>query len=137
MTCFTGGKFTTGQERAGTWYPYVALLWHRGWSIVQSATALRREIVVQDFQAVDARNRHQVVASNETDQVLDLALVVALAGTTEAVLGQVVGLVDEGSSQKARALCERASSTTEDPGALSCAVAQDPRHRQRGVVIQD
>ncbi len=55
----------------------------------------------------------------------------------EAFGDVIVGLVDYWPSQMARALCERGSSTYEDPGALARSIAQDPRHGQRGVVIED
>ncbi len=62
-------------------------------------------------------------------------LSVALARATKSIFEQVMGLVDEGPSQKARALCERASSTAEDPGAPARSIAQDAGHRQFGVVV--
>jgi hypothetical protein len=51
---------------------------------------------------------------------LDFTLVIALAGTPETILKKVMGL-----------------QLAEHPGALARAVAQDPGHRQGGVVVKD
>ena len=67
----------------------------------------------------------------------ETALVVPLFGPTEAILEQIVGMVDEEPSKKVRALCERASSTGKDPGALALAIAQDACHRKLAVVAED
>ena len=59
--------------------------------------------------------RHQAVTLDEANQVLDISLVVALAGPTEAVLEQIMR-----------------PQLAEDPGAPPVAVAQDPRGRDPG-----
>ena len=66
------------------------------------------------------RDRHHEPAPCRLHQGLDLALVVALAGPAEAVAEQVVRLQ----------MRERLRAPTR-------AVAQDPRHRKRRVVIED
>ena len=66
------------------------------------------------------RDRHHEPAPGGLHQGLDLALVVALAGPAEAVAEQVVRLQ----------MRERLRAPTR-------AVAQDPRHRKRRVVIED
>ena len=66
------------------------------------------------------RQRHQVVPPDQPDQTLDLAFVVALAGPAEPIGEQVMRL-----------------QFAEHARPLPRSVAQDPRHRQLGVVIQD
>ena len=65
-------------------------------------------------------HRHQEVAPRVAHHALDLPLVIALAGTSEPVLEQVVRLQ----------LGER-------PRALTPPVAQYPGHRQLRIVVQD
>ena len=74
-------------------------------------------------QGVDVRgfgHRHHEGPAGKADHPLDLALVVALPRPTEAVLEQVVGLQPR-----------------EHPAPRPGPVAQDLRHRERGVVIED
>ena len=86
--------------------------------VAETLQAARRQPLVQNPQFGHLRDRHHELAPRRLHQRLDLALVVALAGPAEAVAEQVVRL-------KMR----------ERPGALTGAVAQDPRHRQRRVVF--
>ena len=75
---------------------------------------------VQRIEALEVRDGNQEVAADIAHHPLHLTLVVALAGTAEPVLEQVVGLeLGEGS------------------GALAPAVPQYPGHRQLRVVVQD
>src|SRR5215469_531762 len=67
-----------------------------------------------------ARDRHHEVAPRVSHQPFDLALIVALAGSSKAVGEQIVRL-----------------QLTEDSRSQPPAVAQDARHCQLGVVIQD
>ena len=75
---------------------------------------------VQRIKALEGRDRHQEVAPHIADLPLDLPLVVALAGTAEPVIEQVVGL-----------------EFREGPGAFTASIPQYPGHRQLGVVVQD
>ena len=75
---------------------------------------------VQRLEAFERRHRHHEVAAREADQPLDLALVVALARPAEAILEQVVRL-----------------QLGEHARALPLAVAQNARHRDLGVVVED
>ncbi len=81
---------------------------------------MRQQPIVQGVQIGHLRDRHHELAPRRLHQGLDLALVVALAGPAEAVAEQVVRL-----------------QMRERPRALTRAVAQDPRHRKRRVVIED
>jgi len=49
-------------------------------------------MLVQDREALEHRDRHQKVAPREADEPLNLALVVALARSTEPILEQVMRL---------------------------------------------
>ena len=75
---------------------------------------------IQGVKTLEGRHWHQEVAAQVAHHPLDLPLVVALAGAPEPVLEPVVGL-----------------QLGEGPGALTASVAQDPGHRQLGVVLQD
>ena len=75
---------------------------------------------IERGEALEGRYGHQEVAPDVAHHALDFSLVVALARTAEPVLEQVVGLE----------LGER-------PGALSPAIAQDSRHRQLGIVVEN
>ena len=87
---------------------------------VEPLKAARQQPLVQDRQVMHLRDRHHEPAPCRLHQGLDLALVVALAGPAEAVAEQVVRLqVGEGLRAPTRA------------------VAQDPCHRKRRVVIED
>ena len=88
--------------------------------IALALEALFLEPGIQGRKALKARKRDQEVAPDIADQPLDLALVVALAGATKPVLEQIMRL-----------------QLTEDPRALTPPVAQDPGHRDLGVVIQN
>jgi hypothetical protein len=74
---------------------------------------------VQRIKALEARHRHQEVPPAKADHPLDVTLVIALAWPTEPVLEQVMRL-----------------QLGEGPGALSGPVPENPRHRNRRVVIQ-
>ena len=87
---------------------------------VHARQAAPFQVGVQRLKALEGRHRHQEVAPHIAHHALHLPLVVPLAGTTEPVLEQVVGL-----------------ELGEGPGALSPAVPQDPGHRQPGVVVED
>jgi len=88
--------------------------------IAKTATAIRQQLLVQGGEAGGTRDRHQVVPPDQPDQTLHLALVVALARAAEPIGEQVMRLQF---AEHARPL----------PGS----VAQDPPHRQLGVVVQD
>ena len=90
------------------------LNWH------PSAPGSALQVGVQGIKALEGRDRHQEVAPHIADHPLDLPLVVALAGTAEPVIEQVVRL-----------------EFREGPGALPPSIPQDPGHRQLGVVVQD
>ena len=87
---------------------------------VEPLQAVRHQPIVQSLQIGHLRDRHEELAPRRLHQGLDLALVVALAGPAEAVAEQVVRL-----------------QMRERPRALAFPVAQDPRHRKSGVVIED
>ena len=87
---------------------------------VETLQATRLQPLIQNVQIGHLRDRHHERAPRRLHQGFHLALVVALAGTPEAVAEQIVRL-------KMR----------ERLGAPTGAVAQDPRHRQRRVVIED
>src|SRR4030081_159131 len=84
-----------------------------------TATTLE-QLLVQRRQAGRPRHRHQQVPADPAYQPLDFPLVVALTRAAEPVRKHVMGLQ----------LAEYARS-------LSHPVAQDARHRQRSVVVQD
>ncbi len=86
----------------------------------QPCTASRLQVGVQRLKALDPRDGNQKVPAGVADQALDLAFVVTLAGPPEAILEEIVGL-----------------QLAEDPRALARSIAQDTRHRQRGVVVED
>ena len=75
---------------------------------------------IERLKALEGGHRHQEIAPRVAHQTLDLAFVIALAGTSEPVLEQVVRL-----------------ELAEGPGALSPAIAQDSRHRQLGIVVEN
>src|SRR5271155_272073 len=78
------------------------------------------QMQVQFFPACCAWNRNHEVAPRIAHQAFDLALIVALGWTTELLREQIMTLqLGEGSRL------------------LPFAVAEDPRHRQRGVVIEN
>ncbi len=84
--------------------------------ISEAAAAEGFELRVQLLEGRRPWQWHQIVAPRIADQIFDLALVVALARPTKAILEQVVG----------RQLAEGA-------GPLPLAVAENPYHRQLGV----
>ena len=86
----------------------------------QPFQALLLKVDIERIEALERRYRNQEVTTSISHQSLDLALVVTLAGTTEAVLEQVVG-----------------HQFREDAGTLTPAVSQDPGHGQSRVVVQD
>src|SRR4051794_3348435 len=88
--------------------------------ITQAIEAAPLEVGVEVGEAGEGRDRDQEVAPGVADQALDLALVVAFAGPAEAVEEQIVRL-----------------QLGEGPGPLPLAIAQDARHRQPGVVVED
>ena len=88
--------------------------------IAETPAAIRQQLLVQRSEAGGMRQRHQVVPPDQSDQPLHFALVVALARAAEPIGEQVMRLQ----------LAEHARP-------LPCSVAQDPRHRQLGVVVQD
>ena len=107
-------KIAQGVEIAEQRRRLVALLQR-----VEPLQAARQQPLVQGIQIGHLRDRHHELAPRRLHQRLDLALVVAFAGPAEAVAEQVMRL-----------------QMRERPGALTRAVAQDPRHRQRRVVVQ-
>ncbi len=78
------------------------------------------QVGVQGLKALEGWRRRQEVAPHIPGHPLDLPLAVALAGTAEPVIEQVVGL-----------------EFREGPGALPPSIPQDPGHGQLGVVVQD
>ena len=78
------------------------------------------QVSIERCETLHPGHRRQEVAPRVAHHPLDLTLVIALAGTSEPVLEQVVGLQ----------LGER-------PRALTPPVAQYPGHRQPGIVVQD
>ena len=76
------------------------------------------QVAIESLEALEGRHRHQEVSPGVSHQSLYFSLVIALAGTPETVVEQVVGL-DLG----------------EGPGALASAVAQYLGHRQLGIVV--
>jgi hypothetical protein len=89
-------------------------------AVVESAPAALQQLRVELREAGRVRNRHHEVAPRVTHQPFDLALVVALARPAEAVGEQVVRL-----------------QLAEDPRPLTLTIAQDARHCQLEVVVQD
>ena len=86
---------------------------------IETLQAARQKPLVQSLQIGHLRDRHEELATGRLHRRFHLALVVALAGTAEAVAEQVVRL-----------------QMAERPGALTRAVAQNARHRRRRVVVQ-
>ena len=76
------------------------------------------QVGIQRLKTLHRRYRHQEVAPRVAHHPLDIPLVIALAGTTEPVLEQVVGL-----------------QLGAGPGALPASMAQYLRHRQLGVAL--
>ena len=89
-------------------------------AIPEPAATTLEQLLVQRRKARRPRHRHQQVAAGPADQPLNLAFVVAFAGPAEPVGKHVMRL-----------------QLAEDPRPLAHPVAQDARHRQRGVVVQD
>ena len=87
---------------------------------VHSFQATPLQVGIERSEALEGRHRNQEVAAHVPHQSLHFAFVVALAGTPEPVLEQVVGL-----------------QLGEGAGALATAVPQDPRHGQPGIVVED
>ena len=87
---------------------------------VETLQAARRQPLVQDRQVMHLRDRHEELAPRRLHQGLHLALVVAPARPAEAVAEQIMRL-----------------QMRERLRAPAGAVAQDPRHRKRRVVIED
>src|SRR5689334_14945878 len=88
--------------------------------IPEPAPTTLEQLLVQRHQADRPRYRHQQVPADPADQPLDFALVVAFAGPAEPVVKHIMGL-----------------QLAEHTRALSHPIAQDARHRQRRVVVQD
>jgi hypothetical protein len=88
--------------------------------IPEPAPTTLEQLFVQRRQAGRPRHRHQLVPADPADQPLDLAFVVAFAGPPEAVGKHVMGL-----------------KLAEHTRALAHPITQDPRHRQRRIVVQD
>ena len=72
------------------------------------------------IKALEGRDGHEEVAPHISHQAFDLSFVVALAGTPEPVLEEVVGL-----------------KLGKGTGALTSAVTQYPGHGQPGIVVED
>ena len=87
---------------------------------VEPLQAARQQPLVQDRQVMHLRDRHHEPAPRRLHQGLHLALVVAPARPAEAVAEQIMRL-----------------QMRERPGAPARAVAQDPRHSKRRVVVED
>jgi hypothetical protein len=83
----------------------------------QALAATLLEPGVESLEALETWQRHHEVAPSVADETLDFTLVIALARPAKAVLKKIMGL-----------------QLAEHLGALACAVAQDPGHRQGGVV---
>ena len=75
---------------------------------------------VQRLEALEAGHRNHKIAPAKADHALHGALVVALARPAEPVLEQVMRL-----------------QLRKGPGALARAIAEDLRHRDGGVVVED
>ena len=88
--------------------------------IAEPAATTLEQLLVQRLQARRPRHRHQQVAADPADQSLNLAFVVAFAGPAKPVGKHVMRL-----------------QLAEHPRPLAHPVAQDARHRQRRVVVQD
>jgi hypothetical protein len=108
------------ETRQITGQPFADCLVMPAQPIAKAAPARRQQLLVQRGKARRMRHRHQGVPPDEPDQTLHLALVVALAGTAEPIRKQVMRL-----------------QLAEGARALPAPIAQDPRDRQLGVVIQD
>src|SRR5690606_38337848 len=85
-----------------------------------ASAAATGEHSVELVEARRDRDRHHEVGAREFHQSLDLPLVVALAGPTEAVAEQIM-----------------AAQLGKSSGALALPVAADLRHRDRRIVVQD
>ena len=77
-------------------------------------------LIVQRLEALEARHRYHVIAPAEADHALHGALVVALARPAEPVVEEVMRL-----------------QLREGTGALAGSVAEDLRHRDGGVVVEN
>jgi hypothetical protein len=88
--------------------------------VIEPLEAALLEMSVELGEAGEGWDRDQEVAPGIADQALDLALVVALAGPAEPIEEQVVR-----------------PQLGEGAGPLPLAAAQDPGHRQPGVVVED
>ena len=88
--------------------------------IALSSTATIGEHGVQIVEAGGVRDRHHEVGARELDQPFDLAFIVALGRPGEAIAEQVM-----------------AAQFGEGARAFALPVAQDLRHRDRRVVVQD
>src|SRR6476620_2940523 len=84
-----------------------------------NATTLE-QLLVQRRQSDRPRHRHQQVPPDPANQPLDFAFVVAFAGPTKPIGKHVMRL-----------------QLAEYPRSLSDPIAQDARHRQLGIVVQD
>src|SRR5712671_305892 len=89
-------------------------------AIPEPALTTLEQLLIQRHQADRPRYRHQQVPADPADQPLDFALVVAFARPAEPIVKHVMGL-----------------QLAEHTRALSHPIAQDARHRQRRVVVQD
>ena len=78
------------------------------------------QVGIQGLKTLEGGNGHQEIAPRVAHQSFDLTFVIALAGTPETVVEQVVGL-----------------ELGEGTGALAPAVAQYLGHRQLGIVVED
>src|SRR5207248_9297457 len=88
--------------------------------IPEPAPTTLEQLLVQRHQADRPRYRHQQVPADPADQPFDFAFIVAFAGPPEPIFKHVMGL-----------------QLAEHTRALSHPIAQDARHRQRRVVVQD
>src|SRR3954447_13504710 len=89
-------------------------------AITEPAATSLEQLLVQRREARRPRYRHQQVAARPADQPLNLAFVVALAGSAKPVSKHVMRL-----------------ELAEDPCPLAHPVAQDACYRQRRIVVQD
>ena len=88
--------------------------------VAAPAAAIVEQLRIQLLVVRRPWHRHQMVPPDKADQTLDLALVVALARSSEAVEKQVMRL-----------------QLAEHPRPLSLAISQDARDRNLGVVVKD
>src|SRR5208337_5328057 len=89
-------------------------------AIVHATAAALQQVVVESFEAVEHRDRHQEIAPRKANEPLDFAFVVAPARPAEAVLEQVVR-----------------RELRKDPRSLPSAVPQDPCNRDLRIVIEN